>query len=180
MRRAVEEILTESADDDYEGDPGCFGGENRAAPIPESSLGLIFGTTNVSGTRAPQGGMFAQFATSLFANLVAHKRGETRVAQLQRELGEVRNSQEQSAKGIADAECARGSAQATIVDLKEQIRTARERFAKVKLERSSFERRLETDQSDVAELQIEKAKQEQDYLKRIADLESAWKLSEEG
>ena len=58
MRRAVEEILTESGDDDYEGDPGCFGGENRAAPIPESSLGLIFGTTNVSGTRAPQGGMF--------------------------------------------------------------------------------------------------------------------------
>ena len=50
LRRAVEEILTESADDDYEGDPGCFGGENRAAPIPESSLGWIFGTTNVSGT----------------------------------------------------------------------------------------------------------------------------------
>ena len=65
------------------------------------------------------------------------------------------------------------------MDLKEQIRTARERFAKVKLERSSFERRLETDQSDVAELQIAKAKQEQDYLKRIADLECAWKLSEE-
>ena len=121
-----------------------------------------------------------EVADKIAKAVVAHKRGETRVAQLQRELGEVRNSQGQSAKGIADAECARGSAQATIVDLKEQIRTARERFAKVKLERSSFERRLETDQSDVAELQIEKAKQEQDYLKRIADLESAWKLSEEG